>query len=51
MPEKMFSGIKSGFFRVCWISGGKYRIATTCTILKRKLFFDVISLKVEKPIT
>ena len=50
VPGKMFSGIKRDFSRVLLDSRGKYRIAMTCSILERN-FCDVISLKVEKPIT
>ena len=46
VPEKMSSGVKSDFFE---FPGGKYRIATTRSLLERN--FDVISLIVEKPIT
>ena len=48
--EKMFSGTKSDFSEVWSISGGKYRIAMTHSLLEGKIC-DVISLKVEKPIT
>ena len=54
VPEKMFSGIKSDFSRVLLDFRGKYRIAMTCSILGSILernFCDVISLKVETPIT
>ena len=47
MPEKMFSGIKSDFSRVFFIPGGKYRIFP----FWKGNFCDVISLKVEQPIT
>ena len=47
IPEKMFSGIKSDFFRILL---GKYRIAMTVPFWKEN-FCDVISLKVEQPIT
>ena len=50
VPEKMFSSIKSDFGGFCSIPGGKYHIAMTHSLLERK-FCDVISLKVEKPIT
>ena len=50
MPGKMFSGIKVISLEFCSIPVGKYRIAMTCSILERN-FCDVISLKVEKPIT
>ena len=51
VPEKMFSGIKSDLFSFCSIPGGKYRIAMTRSLLEMKSLCDVISLKVEQPIT
>ena len=47
VPKKMLSGIKSDFFEFCSIINNKYRIAMTFP----GNFCDVISLKVEKPIT
>ena len=46
----MVSGIESDFFEFSLIPRGKYRIVMTRSLLERK-FFDVISLKVEKPTT
>ena len=50
MPVKMFSGIKRDFLEFCSIPGDKYRITMTRSILEGN-FCDVISLKVEKPMT
>ena len=44
--EQMFLGIKVIFFVFCSILGGKYRIR-----MNERIFCDVISLKVERPIT
>ena len=35
-PEKVFSGIKSDFFKFCSIPGGKYRISMTRFLLEKK---------------
>ena len=49
-PRKMFLGIKGDFSQFFFISGGKYRIAMTCSLLER-ILCDIILLKAERPIT